>query len=231
MADSGDNSSSGKFHTSFFTSKTQILGLQLYVVIVATVVILVVIFVLIFLFLRLNRRSQRRGIGVKRGSGLVPLVAKTRDRAEICRVKELEDKEKETKAILREDAAKVVDIESDYQKGSSGSNGSSTSQSSSSTDASNIGWGRWYSLKELETATRGFSSENVIGEGGYGVVFRGVLPDGSIVAVKKLLNKSVPNFKLVQYNKNLLHFIHKYKSISIHMKMHCVFELNFSSQF
>ncbi|XP_019168709.1 PREDICTED: probable receptor-like serine/threonine-protein kinase At4g34500 isoform X1 [Ipomoea nil] len=195
MADSGNNNSSGKLSTSFFTSKTQILGLQLYVVIAAVVVILVFVFVLIFLFLRLNRRSEPRRLGVKRGSGLVPLVAKeisgtkTRDRSVICRVKELEDKEKETKAILREDAAKVTDIESDDHKGSSGSNNSSTSQSSSSTDASNIGWGRWYSLKELETATRGFSSVNVIGEGGYGIVFRGVLPDGSVVAVKKLLNK------------------------------------------
>nr|GMD07109.1 probable receptor-like serine/threonine-protein kinase At4g34500 [Ipomoea batatas] len=194
MADSGDNNSSGKLSTSFFTSKTPILGLQLYVVIVGTVVILVFVFVLIFLFLRRNRRSEPRRLGVKRGSGLVPLVAKeisgikTRDRAVICRVKELEDKEKETKAILREDSAKVTDIESDDHKGSSGSNNSSTSQSSSSTDASNIGWGRWYSLKELETATRGFSSENVIGEGGYGIVFRGVLQDGSVVAVKKLLN-------------------------------------------
>nr|GMD02607.1 probable receptor-like serine/threonine-protein kinase At4g34500 [Ipomoea batatas] len=195
MADSGDNNSSGKLSTSFFTSKTPILGLQLYVVIVATAVILIFVFVLIFLFLRRNRRSEPRRLGVKRGSGLIPLVAKeisctkTRDRAVICRVKELEDEEKETKAILREDSAKATDIESDDHKGSSGSNNSSTSQSSSSTDNSNIGWGRWYSLKELETATRGFSSENVIGEGGYGIVFRGVLQDGSVVAVKKLLNK------------------------------------------
>ncbi|KAK3420889.1 hypothetical protein EUGRSUZ_G00446 [Eucalyptus grandis] len=53
----------------------------------------------------------------------------------------------------------------------------------------NVGWGRWYSLRELEIATGGFAEENVIGEGGYGVVFRGVLPDGSAVAVKNLLSK------------------------------------------
>ncbi|XP_007199331.2 cyclic nucleotide-gated ion channel 1 isoform X3 [Prunus persica] len=47
--------------------------------------------------------------------------------------------------------------------------------------------GRWYSLKELEIATRGFSPENVIG-GGYDVVFRGILQDGHVVAVKNLLN-------------------------------------------
>lgn len=55
-------------------------------------------------------------------------------------------------------------------------------------EVQNIGWGRWYSLKELEAATRGFSEENVVGEGGYGVVYRGALPDGSVVAVKNLLN-------------------------------------------
>ncbi|XP_019168710.1 PREDICTED: probable receptor-like serine/threonine-protein kinase At4g34500 isoform X2 [Ipomoea nil] len=228
MADSGNNNSSGKLSTSFFTSKTQILGLQLYVVIAAVVVILVFVFVLIFLFLRLNRRSEPRRLGVKRGSGLVPLVAKeisgtkTRDRSVICRVKELEDKEKETKAILREDAAKVTDIESDDHKGSSGSNNSSTSQSSSSTDASNIGWGRWYSLKELETATRGFSSVNVIGEGGYGIVFRGVLPDGSVVAVKKLLNKGqvekdfkVEGMRFLLVNLTLLEHNHAHYSIRL----------------
>lgn len=52
----------------------------------------------------------------------------------------------------------------------------------------NIGWGRWYSLKEVEVATRGFAEGNVIGEGGYGVVYRGVLQDGSVVAVKNLHN-------------------------------------------
>ncbi|KAF5954859.1 hypothetical protein HYC85_007715 [Camellia sinensis] len=37
-------------------------------------------------------------------------------------------------------------------------------------------------------ATRGFAVENVIGEGGYGIVYKGVLQDGSVVAVKNLLN-------------------------------------------
>jgi hypothetical protein len=39
----------------------------------------------------------------------------------------------------------------------------------------------------VEIATRGFSEGNVIGEGGYGVVYRGVLQD-SVVAVKNLHN-------------------------------------------
>ncbi|XP_002967666.2 probable receptor-like serine/threonine-protein kinase At4g34500 [Selaginella moellendorffii] len=53
-----------------------------------------------------------------------------------------------------------------------------------------LGWGRWYSLKELDLATNGFCEDSKIGEGGYGVVFKGFLPDGSVVAVKNLLNNT-----------------------------------------
>ncbi|XP_009353418.1 probable receptor-like protein kinase At5g18500 [Pyrus x bretschneideri] len=53
---------------------------------------------------------------------------------------------------------------------------------------SRLGWGHWFTLRDLEFATGQFSKENVIGEGGYGVVYRGNLINGSPVAVKKLLN-------------------------------------------
>ncbi|KAH9603699.1 hypothetical protein KSS87_007450 [Heliosperma pusillum] len=62
------------------------------------------------------------------------------------------------------------------------------SSSTAVVEVANIGWGRWFSLRELEVATRGFSDDNVIGEGGYGIVYKGVLEDGSVVAVKNLLN-------------------------------------------
>lgn len=75
---------------------------------------------------------------------------------------------------------------------SGGGDGMSTTSNEVAVEA--IGWGRWYSLKELETATRGFAEENVIGEGGYGVVYRGVLQDGSVVAVKNLLNNKYVKF-------------------------------------
>lgn len=56
-------------------------------------------------------------------------------------------------------------------------------------EVSHLGWGHWYSLKELEAATNEFADENVIGEGGYGIVYRGVFIDNNtIVAVKNLLN-------------------------------------------
>ncbi|XP_043713216.1 probable serine/threonine-protein kinase At1g01540 isoform X2 [Telopea speciosissima] len=55
-------------------------------------------------------------------------------------------------------------------------------------EVSHLGWGHWYTLRELEDSTDGFADENVIGEGGYGIVYRGVLQDNSQVAVKNLLN-------------------------------------------
>nr|CAB3465128.1 unnamed protein product [Digitaria exilis] len=55
-------------------------------------------------------------------------------------------------------------------------------------EVSHLGWGHWYTLRELEEATAAFAPEHVVGEGGYGIVYRGVLPDGYQVAVKNLLN-------------------------------------------
>lgn len=55
-------------------------------------------------------------------------------------------------------------------------------------EVSHLGWGRWYTLRELEDATNGLSDENVIGEGGYGIVYSGLLTDNTKVAVKNLLN-------------------------------------------
>ncbi|KAI5007866.1 hypothetical protein ZWY2020_008914 [Hordeum vulgare] len=55
-------------------------------------------------------------------------------------------------------------------------------------EVSRLGWGQWYTLKELEAATKMFADENVIGEGGYGIVYHGVLEHGTQVGVKNLLN-------------------------------------------
>ncbi|XP_027349039.1 probable receptor-like protein kinase At5g18500 [Abrus precatorius] len=53
---------------------------------------------------------------------------------------------------------------------------------------SHLGWGHWFTLRDLELATNRFSKENVLGEGGYGIVYRGQLINGTPVAVKKILN-------------------------------------------
>lgn len=53
---------------------------------------------------------------------------------------------------------------------------------------SHLGWGHWFTLRDLQSATNRFSKDNIIGDGGYGVVYRGQLMNGTAVAVKKLLN-------------------------------------------
>uniref|UniRef100_A0A2P2IQ68 non-specific serine/threonine protein kinase n=1 Tax=Rhizophora mucronata TaxID=61149 RepID=A0A2P2IQ68_RHIMU len=44
----------------------------------------------------------------------------------------------------------------------------------------------WFTYEELDKATNGFSSQNLLGEGGFGSVYYGCLPDGREVAVKQL---------------------------------------------
>lgn len=43
-----------------------------------------------------------------------------------------------------------------------------------------------FTYEELRKATNGFSTENLLGEGGFGSVYKGCLPDGREVAVKQL---------------------------------------------
>jgi len=45
---------------------------------------------------------------------------------------------------------------------------------------------RFLSYEELKVATNNFEPSSVLGEGGFGRVFKGVLSDGTAVAIKKL---------------------------------------------
>ncbi|CAI9786357.1 unnamed protein product [Fraxinus pennsylvanica] len=192
MAVADNSTGSGGSSGSFFTSRTPILGQKLDVVIIAVVVVMLIIFLLILFFLRLNRNSKRRRIAVKHSSGLFPLEIneiKDSDRTESRKVNELENT---NVTFLVEDVVKGVEF---GKKGGSESteldsnrSASSSSVTVSSDGVNNYGWGRLYSLKELKIATNQFSDENVIGEGGYGIVYRGILHDGSVIAVKSLRN-------------------------------------------
>lgn len=48
------------------------------------------------------------------------------------------------------------------------------------------GWNFFMDLRTLETATDNFSEENQLGHGGFGPVYKGRLPDGQEIAVKRL---------------------------------------------
>ncbi|KAJ1262984.1 hypothetical protein BS78_09G149500 [Paspalum vaginatum] len=45
-----------------------------------------------------------------------------------------------------------------------------------------------FDIADLAKATGGFAERNLVGRGGFGAVYRGVLADGSVVAVKKMLD-------------------------------------------
>nr|GMD06758.1 probable leucine-rich repeat receptor-like serine/threonine-protein kinase At3g14840 [Ipomoea batatas] len=47
-----------------------------------------------------------------------------------------------------------------------------------------------YTLKQIKVATRNFDIANKVGEGGFGPVYKGRLPDGTLIAVKQLSSKS-----------------------------------------
>ncbi|OAY31217.1 protein NSP-INTERACTING KINASE 2 isoform X1 [Manihot esculenta] len=50
----------------------------------------------------------------------------------------------------------------------------------------NLGNLKRFQFKELQVATNNFSRKNLIGEGGFGNVYKGYLQDGTVVAVKRL---------------------------------------------
>ncbi|XP_008785669.1 probable receptor-like serine/threonine-protein kinase At4g34500 [Phoenix dactylifera] len=158
----------------FLAEKTAVLGLPVYILVAIAAALLLAGAILAFLFFRRRAAASR----VKHTSGIIPSSTKeiSVDQAAGGGVGEVEVEE-EKKGLVGVNKGERL-------RGSS----SGASSSEAAERMGNIGWGRWYSLAELEAATGAFSAGNVIGEGGYGVVYKGVLPDLSVVAVKNLLN-------------------------------------------
>ena len=178
---------------------TTSVSLKLLVLVAVLVVFAVVIVVLVFfLCLRGSRSWKRRKLAAKHSSGSIPLVSK-----EIMVVR--------TSDLTPATTSEIGDVEGDPKKEAgmkveigavtavmkSEVSGGGAHRSEVSVEDPNIGWGRWYSMKEVELATRGFAEGNVIGEGGYGVVYRGIMHDASVVAVKNLLNNKYVTYSHV----------------------------------
>ncbi|KAK1393437.1 hypothetical protein POM88_012493 [Heracleum sosnowskyi] len=66
-----------------------------------------------------------------------------------------------------------------------------------------------YSYKDLKVATKDFSLEYKVGEGGFGDVYKGIIKNGDIVAVKKLaITSTRVNTEFESENRTPLHLIH-----------------------
>lgn len=74
-----------------------------------------------------------------------------------------------------------------YSGGSSYGSNRGNGFNSESMDQNAMGNAKsWFTYEELMNITDGFSQQNVLGEGGFGCVYKGQLPDGRAVAVKQL---------------------------------------------
>ncbi|XP_027334756.1 probable serine/threonine-protein kinase At1g01540 [Abrus precatorius] len=163
------------------SKRTSIFGLRLWVVIGILVGSLIVLSLfLLSLCLTSRRRRHHNRHNAAKLCHPTPLVSK--EIQEIVHLPPLPE--------IHLDVPKVPVLSSGESKGTNSACDTTSSLASGSVgpEVSHLGWGRWYTLRELEVATDGLREENVIGEGGYGIVYRGLLPDGTQVAVKNLLN-------------------------------------------
>ncbi|KAK1558870.1 hypothetical protein Q3G72_007631 [Acer saccharum] len=178
------------FVNTQLSKKTSIFGLRLWVVIgilLGSLIVLTLFLLSLCLTSRRKKQNQQQ-FPSKQIATSPPIISK------------------EIQEIVHHPAAPVPEIQVDIGKiehrvvfsdrpssGESRGTGSACDTASFASgsvgpEVSHLGWGRWYTLRELEAATNGLCEENVIGEGGYGIVYSGILSDGHRVAVKNLLN-------------------------------------------
>ncbi|GFP91489.1 probable serine/threonine-protein kinase at1g01540 [Phtheirospermum japonicum] len=178
------------------SEKTKIFNLPLWVVIgiVLGAVIVLILFLISLCVTACRRRSGGKAERRRRpASEITPVVSK-----EIQEITAAEQRSIAPLAVpeIQIDMGKVEHRvvfsdrapSSGESKATSGTDTASFGGSGSLPEVSHLGWGRWYTLRELEAASNGLSDENVIGEGGYGIVYYGVLADNTRIAIKNLLN-------------------------------------------
>lgn len=74
---------------------------------------------------------------------------------------------------------------------------------------------RWFSLEELKKYTNNFSDANEIGSGGYGKVYRGTLPTGNFVAIKRAQQGSMQGGVEFKNEIELLSRVHHKNLVSL----------------
>ncbi|KAL3729196.1 hypothetical protein ACJRO7_026314 [Eucalyptus globulus] len=74
---------------------------------------------------------------------------------------------------------------------------------------------RWFSLEELKKYTNKFAEANQIGSGGYGKVYRGTLPTGTLVAIKRAQQGSMQGGVEFKNEIELLSRVHHKNLVSL----------------
>lgn len=72
-----------------------------------------------------------------------------------------------------------------------------------------------FTYEELAAATGGFSQVNLLGEGGYGYVYKGVLPNGKEIAVKSLKSGSGQGDRELQAEVEIISRVHHRHLVSL----------------
>ncbi|KAL5711542.1 hypothetical protein ACHQM5_021984 [Ranunculus cassubicifolius] len=72
-----------------------------------------------------------------------------------------------------------------------------------------------FTYREMELATNNFNSSSQIGQGGYGKVYKGILADGTVVAVKRALEGSLQGYKEFFTEIELLSRVHHRNLVSL----------------
>ncbi|KAG6406903.1 hypothetical protein SASPL_134520 [Salvia splendens] len=184
------NADSSSFLADELWKRTSIFGLHLWVVLGFFVGAAIVVFLLLLsLYLSTKKRSRKTPFltpPAAKGS-VIPTISR-----EIQEIRVDPDKELHPKPDPKEAHIEIVKGNVIAYPGLLSGPGQGSGEAAvvvvAAAEVSHLGWGHWYTLRELEESTNGFSDENVVGEGGYGIVYHGVLKDDTKIAVKNLLN-------------------------------------------
>lgn len=175
------------------SARTNIFGLRLWVVISICAGTGFLVLFLLSLCLSLMRKNASS----RRTTATIPVTSKeiqevrvdpSQTSGVVTSPRSVKQKEDESPVVVQK--ARVASPERGKSEGGGSPLGNRPTDQAAAVPAevSRLGWGLWFTLRELEVATDNFSDENVIGEGGYGTVYHGILEDGTQIAVKNLLN-------------------------------------------